>query len=688
MYKFIFILFLIFSKAFAQGSDPVLRVDYAFGGIQNDVLLDLLETTEDFSLVMAGYTNSIVSAEVTQNSFGNEDFWIIKQNIEEEIVWTNRFGGSENDRAHKIIELADGYLIVGSSNSPTSGNKTSNHYGGQDVWMIKLNKNGGKVWERSYGGSGDDYGVTVITAPDGGFYIGAYSNSSISGNKSANHYGGMDYWLIKTNALGVKQWDASFGGTEDDILQDVLPNNGNIVMGGYSSSDVSGNKNKPTFGGEDFWLVEVNRAGNTIIDEYVFGGTENDRMARMAENIHNTGFFVAGTSESGIGGNKNSANRGGQDFWVMRLDDNRDKVWEINIGGNQQDILTDMIFGLDGAPIVGGTSNSLNSGNKNSGNIGGNDYWAVKIDTTGNVYWQKTYGGTENDSLTTLFVRCDRGLYLGGKSESGVSGTKTHPTRRADDYWVVTLDVRTKPFFNASDHCFGTALNFYDRSELYPEKWTWDFGDPLSGNNSSTDRNPVHTFSAPGDYNVTLKIKEGCQDDTTITRVITVFDNKILAKVDLGDDFYMCEGENAVLQNQKSVPSDARYLWSTGDTVPEIIVSEFGIYTLTIQSANCYESSTIEVENCPLIYVPNAFTPNKDGVNETWGAEGVGIREFELFIFNRWGEMIYTTQDFYAWWDGTYMNRNCQQDVYVYKIIYRGITGPQKELVGTVTLYR
>ena len=157
MYKLILIALLIVGKAFAQGSDPVFKVDYAFGGIQNDVLLDLLETTEDFSLVMAGYTNSIVSAEVSQNSFGNEDFWIIKQNIEEEIVWTNRFGGSENDRAHKIIELADGYLIVGSSNSPTSGNKTSNHYGGQDVWMIKLNKNGGKVWERSYGGSGDDF---------------------------------------------------------------------------------------------------------------------------------------------------------------------------------------------------------------------------------------------------------------------------------------------------------------------------------------------------------------------------------------------------------------------------------------------------------------------------------------------------------------------------------------------------
>ena len=108
-------------------------------------------------------------------------------------------------------------------------------------------------------------------------------------------------------------------------------------------------------------------------------------------------FFIAGTSESGVGGNKNSANRGGQDFWVLRLDDNRDKVWEINIGGNQQDILTDMIFGLDGAPIVGGASNSLNSGNKNSGNIGGYDYWAVKIDTTGNVYWQNTFGGTEND---------------------------------------------------------------------------------------------------------------------------------------------------------------------------------------------------------------------------------------------------------------------------------------------------
>ena len=112
-----------------------------------------------------------------------------------------------------------------------------------------------------------------------------------------------------------------------------------------------------------------------------------------------------------------------------------------------------MIFGLDGAPIVGGASNSLNGGNKNSGNIGDYDYWALKIDTLGDIYWQKTYGGTENDSLTTLFIRCDRGLYLGGKSHSDVSGDKTHFNRRGEDYWVVTLDVRTKPFFNAEDHC-------------------------------------------------------------------------------------------------------------------------------------------------------------------------------------------------------------------------------------------
>ena len=88
------------------------------------------------------------------------------------------------------------------------------------------------------------------------------------------------------------------------------------------------------------------------------------------------------------------------------------------------------------------------------------------------------------------------------------------------------------------------------------------------------------------------------------------------------------------------------------------------------------------------IYIPNAFTPNQDRVNDGFIAKGEGILEYEMFIFNRWGENIFTGQGLNTPWDGTYQNKQCQQDVYVYKIKIKTIFGDVKEFSGVVTLLR
>lgn len=98
-------------------------------------------------------------------------------------------------------------------------------------------------------------------------------------------------------------------------------------------------------------------------------------------------------------------------------------------------------------------------------------------------------------------------------------------------------------------------------------------------------------------------------------------------------------------------------------------------------------SNYVQITPIPQLWVPNAFTPNGDGVNETFVVKGENLRDFNLLIFNRWGELVYQTTDMNAGWDGTYKGQPCQSDVYVYKVAAKGQTpGSLFNKEGTVAL--
>ena len=130
-------------------------------------------------------------------------------------------------------------------------------------------------------------------------------------------------------------------------------------------------------------------------------------------------------------------------------------------------------------------------------------------------------------------------------------------------------------------------------------------------------------------------------------------------------------------------------------TSNKISITEARPYIFTVtNSEGCSKSDTIRItERCePRIFVPNAITPNGDNINDYFTAKGIAIRDFEMYIFNRWGEEIYYTKDIEKGWDGTYMGNIVQIDVYVYKLYYTldDKTGDYKreQMVGTVTVLR
>ncbi len=363
------------------------------------------------------------------------------------IQWQRTFGGSEADSSSAVRPTSDnGYVVGGYSYSDVSGAKSSPGFGHGDFWMIKLDAGGNKQWDQTYGGGQFDGLKALQQTGDGGYLLGGVSFSDLSGNKSSFHYGGGDFWVVRVNSSGTKQWDKAFGGGNLDTLTTLqLTADGGSIIGGTSYSGASGNKSSAGYGSDsgDYWVIKLDASGNKQWEKS-FGGNELDELSNL-QPTRDGGYILAGHSFSGISGNKTTSNLGAgtSDYWIIKLDSNGNKQWEKVFGGDDADELRSIQQTSDGGYILGGSSYSAVSGNKSSGNFGSHDYWLVKVDASGNRQWDRSYGGDNDDKLCSVQQRDDGSYVLGGVSVSAVSGNKnvTSATADAGDYWILNVDA-------------------------------------------------------------------------------------------------------------------------------------------------------------------------------------------------------------------------------------------------------
>lgn len=683
----LFILNFIALSVISQGNFPVWDIDYAWGGDGDDYLMDIHQNEKDYSITAAGHTKTSSNQDVSGFNKGLTDFWVVKVDTAGVILYEKSFGGDSTDNLAVMVPTSDdGYLLAGSSASGRNGEKSEDSKGGFDYWIVKIGSNGNVQWDKTIGGSEDDFLTTAIGDGNGGFYLGGYSFSNATGDKSEQSYGDEDYWLVKITSTGNVVWDLSLGGDTTDVLNNIALGTNELLVGGYSISDSSGTKSEDGYGGFDFWLNKIDFDGN-VIDDLTIGGREDDLLEEIRLKVHSPGYWVSGTTQSGATGNKSSSAFNNGDVWVLKVDSALNIEIDRTIGSGNSEQCKDMETTPEGGLVIGAWSNG-SGGNKNSSTNGGQDFWIFKMDTSGNVFWDYNYGGLFGDSLEAIFIKCDRGILAGGYSESSISGDRTHLNKGNNDYWAFELSIPTHPWFRTSNVCARIPLNFFDESDVWPDSWDWDFDDPTSANNSSTDQHPIHTYNEPGNYNVKMTIKEGCQNDTTLIRPITVYENTVLGKVDLSRDFSVCGTGVDVFNVHRQAPDRVTYNWNTGDSTESIIVNSPGRYILTITDANCSATDSVLVDTCPDFGIPNAFTPNGDDLNEVFRIYGVGLYEYELLIFNRWGQLIYKSNDQSEGWDGTMNGKPCQIDVYVYKLVYGGLGLGEKQKVGRIALIR
>jgi len=279
------------------------------GGSNNDMAYSIQQSTNG-GYIVAGQSWSN-DGDVGGNN-GSSDIWIVKLDASGTLVWENNLGGSNYDEAQSIQQTTDdGYIVAGLSYSNDGDVGGNNGY--EDYWILKLDTNGGLVWETNLGGSYDDGAQSIQQTTDGGYIVAGRSDSN-DGDLGGNN-GSYDYWIVKLDPSGTLVWETNLGGSYEDLASSIqqTSDGGYIVVGASKSNDgdVGGNN-----GDYDFWIVKLDSSGGLVWESNL--GGSNEDLASSIQHTLDGGYIVAGRSYSNNG--DVGGNNGGGDYWIVKLD--------------------------------------------------------------------------------------------------------------------------------------------------------------------------------------------------------------------------------------------------------------------------------------------------------------------------------------------------------------------------------
>jgi len=343
----------------------------------------------------------------------------------QDIQWQQVLGGIHSEYLYDVKATPDyGFLLAGSSFSEDSGNKTEKGKGDLDYFLWKMDEEGKMEWQKTFGSAGSDYLYSVGLTKDGGFILGGASTSFDSaqepnqdnGDKKDPGFGNMDFWILKIDPAGKEEWQVTLGGIGNDQLQSIqqTPDGGYIIGGSSASTSLSDRggeletnpnmKQSDNFGSFDYWVVKLSSLGE-IEWEKTFGGMFSDELKSIvitgtSTSLSDQGYLIGGTSNSIASGNKSAENSGMNDYWVIRLNEQGEEQWQKTYGGDGDDTLAQIIETENGF-LLAGSSNSKTSETKKSGPSDGTDFWVIEIDKQGEPLWDKTYDFGKWDVLVS-----------------------------------------------------------------------------------------------------------------------------------------------------------------------------------------------------------------------------------------------------------------------------------------------
>ncbi len=639
---FLTTLFCLGHFIIAQAQLPPQQWARQYGGADVDIPF-AIKFTNDGGTIVAGYTDSKDGDVSPQPNREYWDLWVVKLDRCGNIQWERSFGGSNYESARDVVQTADGgYIVAGETNS-SDGGVVAGYGGTKDIWILKLNATGTLLWQKRYGGSGLDIANHIHLLNDGTFLLTA-SSSSNDGNITGNHGTGgyTDGVLMKLDASGNLMWSKCFGGSKNEELLDIEIINGKTYLAGYANS--TDGDIPPQQKNYDVWLLALDVNGNKIFSK-VFGGSQNDVAYSMTKGTDGT-LTLAGYTTSTDG--DVSGPKGSQDYWIINVNPANGKLnWQKVMGGTDADYANTVITDADGGYIVGGISYSNNGDVANP--LGEGDYWMVKLSTSGNVVWKQNIGGSGNDNLRSVIYQSvvkeyflcgdsdsDDGDFNGGQGETdfGIIKLKQLDTLLLDST-VCSLTGFIPPTDTLRDAC---------------------------GNDSAYVSYRPIVISGPFD---------GIKNSDTIF---------------VGQTLQLpSNGNGSIAWNFDPTLSCT----SCPDPVASPVVTTVYIASNSLAS-DCQISDrfTLVVLKDAVIFMPTAFTPNGDGLNDWFGPIGKVPNEFMMQVYDRNGTLFFRSSSTYSPWDGKVNGIIQPNGIYVYLVQYKDIKNMPVLKKGTLALIR
>jgi hypothetical protein len=368
------------------------------------------------ALTISGYSSLMAVIQDTDGGYvfsGSADVagekyskcWVTKTDVNGNRLW--EVSANATGYLNSVAKTPDGgYVAAGHRNNytPTGG------YRGTDLVVVKLNAGGAIVWEKIFGGGGDDFAAKVVNTADGGYMISGITNSS--DGDVVNNHGSYDIWLIKVDASGNKVWAKTLGGSGwdgDGLLATTA--DGNYLLTAYSSStdgDISGGKGKG-----DVVVFKLDASGN-IIWTKIYGGSDYDSPASIITTNDGGSIIVGSTSSND--GDVVGQHGSDEDMWVLKLDNNGQKTWQATLGSTTWENGYSIAQLTDGGYMALGFS--IGDDGDVSGNHGDKDYWVVKLSSAGKKLWQRSFGGPGEELPEAIAASSDGGFVMAGFSKA------------------------------------------------------------------------------------------------------------------------------------------------------------------------------------------------------------------------------------------------------------------------------
>lgn len=454
-----FLVILAIQPGFAQNQAPPKLWDYRFGGSDSEELSQMVITANG-DVVVAGITYSPTNGDITQPAYfymGRQtpDIWVVRTTAAGIKLWDRRLGGiSGAGSPPSVVPTADGGVLIATTIEGGAGRNVTQpspffNTLGTDLWVVKLDAAGTKLWDRRYGGDAADDLTTAVATRDGGLLVLAATNSSISGEVSQgarSTSGASDVWVLRLNANGTKRWDRRLGsGNATTITARGITEtlDGGVALlanvAPIAAGDVTAPARTPTQG-FNTWLAKLDRNGLPQWNRRYGTPSGNQVVIELAQAPDLGYLLVLEISDSGpnIGLDKTSAGIGAGDAWVMRVDSLGVRQWDAVYGGVNGDGLSSIIPAQNGWVLGGGSLSGI-SGTRSQPSRGQADGWLVRINDAGQVLWDKALGGPVNDAVWGIARTASGNLLAALRSNSGIGGDKTQASRGLDDYWLVGL---------------------------------------------------------------------------------------------------------------------------------------------------------------------------------------------------------------------------------------------------------